>query len=129
MAAKKTAPKKPAAQDPELFARLKAMLARHATGLDVTIDVADKFHVYSPRPYQGKPLFFAGVQRMKTRTSFYLFSIYMFPELVGELPTPLRKHLSGKSCFNFTALDEAVVKDLELAVKRGLDVFREKGLM
>jgi hypothetical protein len=129
MAAKKTAPKKAAAQDPELFARLRAMLAQHAKGLDVTIDVADKFHVFSPRPHQGKPLFFAGVQRMKTRTSFYLFSIYMFPELVDELPGALRKHLSGKSCFHFTGLDETVVKDLALAVKRGLDVFREKGLV
>jgi hypothetical protein len=52
--------------------------------------------------------FVAGVRPGKRYVSFYLMPVYGFPELAQDMSPELRRRMQGKSCFNFTIVDEAL---------------------
>lgn len=49
------------------------------------------------------------------------------PGLLDSLPVDLRRHMQGKSCFNFRAVDETLFKELAALVKPGYASYREQG--
>jgi hypothetical protein len=72
----------------------------------------------------GQPYdYFAGIRRGKRYVSFYLMPIYARPQLLDEVSAGLRKRMQGKGCFNFTAVDDALMGELERLVARSYDVF------
>ena len=98
---------------PATFARLKAMLAPHAPTLVVETDTPTAYTLHTPAtPTSPKEEFFCSVQIKKNYVSLYLMPIYCYPDLAADLPERLRKRQQGKSCFNFTALDDATLADL-----------------
>ena len=50
----------------------------------------------------------------------------MFPELLNGMSPELKKHMQGKSCFNFTAIEPAHVKELKTLTRKGFDGFSKK---
>ena len=50
--------------------------------------------------------------------------IYMFPELLDETSDALRKHMQGKSCFNFTKVDEPLFAELAELTRQGIDRYK-----
>ena len=72
----------------------------------------------------GNALFFGAVRRGKAYISFYLMPVYAEPSLLGGISPALRKHMQGKSCFNFKTVDEELFKELETLTKAGFTRFK-----
>ena len=110
----------------ETFATLRGVLERHAQALTVQIDRPGNYQVCSPTMTEriGRPLFVAAVQTKKNYVSFHLMPVYACPDLVKELSPSLRQRMQGKSCFNFTTVDAAHVKELSALTKKGIARFK-----
>lgn len=59
------------------------------------------------------------VQIKKRYVSFHLIPVYAIPALGKTISTSLQKRMQGKSCFNFTSIEPAHVKELAALTKRG----------
>src|SRR4051812_48889602 len=65
------------------------------------------------RTGNGRPEdFVAGIRVGKSYVSYYLMSVYERPQLLDTISPELRKRMQGKSCFNFTRVDEALMAEL-----------------
>ena len=110
----------------DTFAALRGVLERHTKTLAVQIDQPGNYQVCSPTMTDriGRPLFVAAVQTKKSYVSFHLMPVYACPDLVEGLSPSLRKRMQGKSCFNFTTIDAAHVKELSALTKEGIARFK-----
>ena len=77
---------------------------------------------------KNKPMSFGAVQIKKNYVSFHLVPVYMFPALLDDVSPALAKRQQGKGCFNFTAVDDAMFRELGELTARGFDAFRREGL-
>lgn len=112
-----------------IFARLRAIIAPYAPGMNVTIDTdtaysLDTRHVMA----NGQPLFFSSVTIRKNYVSFHLMPVYAFPDLLEDAGD-LRPRMQGKSCFNFRRLDDVQVETLAALVRRGYERYAAEGLL
>jgi hypothetical protein len=64
---------------------------------------------------------FAFVKPASKHVSFFLLPIHTWSDLVEPLSPALRKRLTGKSAFNFKAVDEAEMAELEALVARAFE--------
>ena len=67
--------------------------------------------------------FFAGVRVAPKHVAFHLMPIYTDPALLEGLSPALRKHLKGKTTFNFTAIDERSFTELEGLTARSFGAY------
>ena len=74
----------------------------------------------------GRPLFVAAVQTRKNYVSYHLMPIYAAPRLARSLSPGLKKRMHGQSCFNFTTIDAAHVRELSALTKAGIEAFRDQ---
>ena len=51
--------------------------------------------------------------------------VYMFPDLLEGISPELRKHMQGKSCFNFRKVDPALFSELAELTCRSAERFRQ----
>ena len=86
-----------------VFERLAAMLREHAEGLVATRDDADQLYLETS---QDPAEFFGAVMRKKAQVAYHLMPVYRDPGLLADLGPALRKRMQGKSCFNFTRIDD-----------------------
>ena len=106
--------------------RLKAILRRHADGLVITKDGPEGMALEVPG-LEGKPWgYVAGSRLGRSYVSLYLMPVYASPELDASVSPELRRRKQGKSCFNFTKMDEALFAELESLAARGIPGFRER---
>ena len=70
---------------------------------------------------------FAGVRLGKRYVSYYLMSVYRDPDT--PVSDDLAKRRQGKSCFNFTRVDEALFDELADLTARGRDLYAAEGLL
>ena len=96
------------------FASLSKMLRKHAAGLSIKTDAPGNFYVELPAATpKAKPGFFGAVQTKKSYVSYHLMAVYEDPALLNNISDALRKKMQGKSCFNFTADDPLLFKELD----------------
>lgn len=120
---------KKAADFDAVFERLRAILTPHARVLHANHDQPDYYYLETKdKLYKGRPVFFAAVRKGKAYVSFHLMPVYADPEMRRSLSAALRKRMQGKSCFNFTAVDEERFEELRLLTARSLEGFPEKML-
>lgn len=113
-----------------IFERLRDILRPYAQDLAVSLDQPQHYSLDTDRIYKdGKPLFFAAAQVRKNYVSYYLFPVYMFPDLLSGMSPQLEKRMQGKSCFNFRAVDEASFAELSVLTRRGFERFVQEGLI
>jgi hypothetical protein len=125
---KKAPPKKPADFD-AVFARLCSILAPHARTLAARNDQPGYYYLETKAPlYKGRPVFFGAVRKGKSYVSFHLMPVYAYPEMRKSLSPALRQRMQGKSCFNFTAVDEELFEELRQLTAKGAEGFPEKML-
>ena len=74
-----------------------------------------------------KPLFFGAVQMKKSYVSFHLMPVYVKPELLASASPDLKTRMQGKSCFNFAAVEPALIKELAALTKAGYASYKEQG--
>jgi hypothetical protein len=104
--------------------RLKAIIRNHADGLVVTKDGPAGIALEIPG-LEGKPWgYVAGTRLGKSYVSFYLMPVYASPELAASVSPELQRRKQGKSCFNFTKIDEPLFAELDALTRRGIPGFR-----
>jgi hypothetical protein len=73
---------------------------------------------------EGKPYgYVAGVRLGKRYVSYYLMPVYASPKLLAGMSPELRRRMQGKSCFNFTAIDEGLFAELAAVTAAGIDEY------
>ena len=113
-----------------VFDDLKAILARHAklfTVREGTVKNKRDYHLILEKQVviDGRPrkeLWFASIIQQKDSIGFY----FTPPDVRNKLSPELLAHLDGKSCFHFRTLRPTLKKDLEAALKLGLERYRKR---
>jgi hypothetical protein len=129
---------------PAVFAELRRRLAVHEDAFTASTNPTDanrptsrKEDAPSPEdsymllgaPHEKYPdgMFFAGVKQQKRYVSYYLMPVYTEPDLSAAVSPDLRRRMQGKSCFNFTKVDEGLFDELADLTARGREVYAAKG--
>jgi hypothetical protein len=109
-----------------VFERLKAIFKPYAKKMDLVHDT-DVYYLLNTRHIMKneQPLCFGGVRLGKNYVSFYLMSIYACPDLLKAMSPELKKHMQGKSCFNFKEVDGELFNELAELTKAGAKRFSD----
>jgi hypothetical protein len=110
----------------DTFAALRGILEPHAKRMAVTVDEPAHYQLASPTMTDriGRPLFCASVQVNKNYVSYHLMPVYGNKALRDSLSPSLRRRMQGKSCFNFTTIAPAQLKELAALTKKGIAGFK-----
>ena len=107
-----------------VFTALRSILTPYAKKLTVKTDAPGDIYLdgaYSEK--WKKPLFFAAVKIQKNYVSFYLMPVYLYPDLLKNISPELKKHMQGKSCFNFKKVEKSLFDELKSLTKQGFERF------
>jgi len=106
---------------PEVHERLKQILAPYRTRLHVAADGPGGMTLELPE-YKGQPWGFAAATRLGKRyVSFYLMGVYGSDDVAATISPELKRRMQGKSCFNFTRIDEGLFRELEALTALSID--------
>ena len=107
----------------ELFQRLRSMLQPYGAKMHVSADSEQWYGVdMAPEGERDPSTWFGATRLGKRYVSYYLMPVYVQPALVDDISPALRKRMQGKSCFNFTRVDEGLFAELADLTRRGYDV-------
>lgn len=118
---------------------MRTILSKHAGTLAVTDDSPTRYSLEgntgpaTVRAWGGKarrptiPVAWAEVG--KSYVSFHLMPAYGDPSLHARMSNELKARMQGKSCFNFTSIDERLFKELEQLTEQGIAAFRRGGFV
>ena len=110
----------------EVFNRLKAIMQECASSALLQADNPEDFSLTLPPSARfPKGFFVGGVQLRKNYVSYHLMPVYIFPDLLDGLSDPLKKRMQGKSCFNFTNVDETLFAELKQLTASSFAHFRD----
>jgi hypothetical protein len=113
-----------------VFTALRAVLRIYQDDFVVKTDKPDHCSLETRSPsLNGRPLFFAAAKIKKNYVSYYLPALYMFPELANRISPDLRRRLQGPSCFNFTAMDQNCLVELEKLTQAGFLILKNNALL
>ena len=105
---------------PAVHERLKAILAPYRQELIVAKDGPEGMTLELPG-YEGQPWGFVAATRLGERyVSFYLMGVYGQPDLLDGISPELRRRMQGKSCFNFTRVDDRLFAELEALTRESI---------
>ena len=106
--------------------RLKGILQKYETGMLKGTDTPGNYTLAGPSPMRkGRELWFGAVATQKRYVSYHLMPVYGSRELLAGLSPALKQRMQGKACFNFTAVDEELFKELAALTDRGYKRFKE----
>src|ERR1700742_3328097 len=112
------------------FFGLKRIFAPYTKALNVNADTRTRFYLETKSAsYKGKPLFFGAVISGRGSVSFHLMPLYWDGSLAKKLSADLKKKMQGKSCFNFTAPDPKLFRELEKVTAAGFALYKKKNLL
>lgn len=112
---------------PIVFEQLKNILKPYASNLTVKADTTDTYYLDGPYSNKWKKeLFFGSAQIKRNYVSFYLMPVYMYPELLKDVSPELKKHMQGKSCFNFKKVEPELFDELAELTRKGAKKFKEE---
>jgi len=107
---------------PSVFQKLKSILQPYSSKLTVKADTLECLSLdgaYSEK--WKKELFFGAVKIKKNYVSFYLMPVYMYPDLLKNISPELKKHMQGKSCFNFKKMEPSLFDELAQLTKQAFE--------
>ena len=112
------------------FHGLKMVFAKYEKYLHVNADTREKYYLETKSPsYNGKPLFFGAVIRGRAYVSFHLMPLYWEPSLAKGISANLKQRMQGKTCFNFSAPDAPLFRELSKLTGRGFALYKRKNLL
>ncbi len=83
-----------------------------------------------PTPFShNKDMWIGAVRIGKRYVSYHLMVVYMFPDLLQGISPELKKRMQGKSCFNFTHIDDHLLQELDELTERGFERFKQSGFI
>ncbi len=113
-----------------VFAALRDILKRHAGELAITEDSSGCFCLTGgSHPKHKTPMPIAWVAVGKAYVSFHHMGVYARPDLLKGVSPELKARMQGKSCFNFTSVDEGLFAELEDLTGRSFAAFRNAAFM
>ncbi len=89
-------------------------------------------HLYLETPVSSRyptGFYFGMVKAGKRYVSFHLMPVYTHPDLLEGASPTLRTRKQGKSCFNFTRVDESLCGELEQLTEAGFARYEEEGIV
>ena len=105
-----------------VFQRLKQVVEPYAREMHVSADNDANYGVDMAPPEARNPTtWFAAVRRGKRYVSIYLMPVYVEPSLLDDASPELRRRMQGKSCFNFSKVDDGLFGELESILRRGYE--------
>jgi hypothetical protein len=105
-----------------VFRRLKAILEPYGRRLHVTEEGPTTFAVdAAPSADRDPTTWFGGVRLGKRYVSYYLMPVYVDPSLAETISPELRQRMQGKSCFNFSKVDEGLFAELDSLTRAGYE--------
>jgi hypothetical protein len=128
----------PAAAKP-VFTSLRAILRKHARTLAVSADTPHRYALEASvgpatiSAWGGKQkktmLLVAWVEIGKSYVSYHLMGLYTNAPLVAAMSSELRERMQGKTCFNFTTVDEPLFGELEKLTAASISAFVKAGFI
>lgn len=121
-----------------VFESLRAILQRHAPGFVVSEGSTERYGLEATpgpatlRAWGGQvrrariPV--AWVEIKKSYVSYHLMGAAN-PKVRSTMSKRLAVRMQGKTCFNFTARDEALLQELDEVTAQGLAAFRQAGFI
>jgi hypothetical protein len=114
-----------AASSKDVFTALRSILRRHTGKLVVSEDSPTCYCLEGGlHPKHKKPMPIAWVKVGRNYVSFHHMGVYARPDLLKDVSKELKARMQGKSCFNFTLVDEPLFAELEDLTVRAFDAFR-----
>ncbi len=111
---------------PEIFSALRAILERNAGRLTFSEDSPTRYCLQGgSHPKHQKPMPVAWVEIGKNYVSFHHMGVYARADLLKSVSKKLKARMQGKSCFNFTSMDEPLFVELEDLTARAFQAFLE----
>jgi hypothetical protein len=112
---------------PLVFEKLMSILKPYSQKLIIKTDTSNGFSLDGAYCEKWKKeLFFGAAQIKKNYVSFYLMPVYMYPDLLKNVSPELKKHMQGKSCFNFKKIETSLFDELTQLTKQGFERFIEE---
>jgi hypothetical protein len=109
------------------FEQLKAIMLPWAEHLVVEADTPGNYYLNTSYIARlKKAMFFGAVQIKKNYVSYHLMPVYVFPALLEGISPELKKRMQGKSCFNFTRVDPALLDELARLTGQGFEAFKQE---
>jgi hypothetical protein len=104
----------------DIFRAIRPLYAEHENRAVVLDDSPDSYILgtHEVRENDGYRTWFGGVQIKKRYVSAHLMPVYSDPTLLDPVSDDLRRRMQGKSCFNFTRLDEGLIEEFADLVGR-----------
>lgn len=114
------------------FKKLKKILRKYEDPLVPKYDSDNKYDLWSKKNLtiakrKRKEVYFAGVVIQSDYVGFYYMPVYIKTDFKKVFQPELLKLLKGKSCFHIKKLDSNLEKQIRDALKRGYDLYKERG--
>ena len=111
----------------QTFLALKEIFKPYAGKLVVVHDTDTNYYLDTHYVMKNKRrVFFGAVRLGKAYVSFHLMPIYACADLVKTMSPELKKHMQGKSCLNFKAVDQKLFKELAGLTRAGFAKFTDE---
>jgi hypothetical protein len=120
-----------------VFTRLRDILAGQASAFSVAHDSAERYGLEAPigpatlQAWGGRvrtPMIpVAWVEVRKAYVSYHLMGISGNARVMDSLSPALRARMQGTSCFNFTSVGDAIVRELERVTAESLRGMKTAG--
>jgi hypothetical protein len=115
-----------------IYLRLIEILSRYGgESLQGRTPKPDQFELFGPPTprSQGREVWFGAVRIGKRYVSYHLMPVYACPDLLDRVSPELKRRMQGKSCFNFTRLDESLFQELDILTELGYERFKKEGFI
>ena len=110
------------AQFEAVYERLRSILEPYAPRMYVSADTDVWYGLdLAPEAERIPATWFGAVRRGKRYVSYYLMPVYADPRLLDDVSPELKKRMQGKSCFNFTRVDEHLMAELTSLTARSYE--------
>lgn len=111
-----------------IASKLTDIMRKHlGDSIQVRSDKPDQVEFIGPPTAfsHNKEMWIGAVRIGKRYVSYHLMTVYMFPDLLQGISPELKKRMQGKSCFNFTRVDEGLFRELDELTKRGFERYKQ----
>lgn len=80
-------------------------------------------------PKHKTPIPVAWVEIGKNYVGFHHMGVYAHPDLLEDVSKQLKARMQGKSCFNFTVVDEVLFAELDELTVKAFEIFSKQPFM
>ncbi|MBX2965599.1 MAG: hypothetical protein KF845_05590 [Cyclobacteriaceae bacterium] len=119
----------------QLYERLTGLLKPYEKYFEVRANTSTEYELWTTHIFRitnnraryQKGALFAAVVIRKTFVTFFLYPVYLFPDLKNNMNERLKPLLTSGSCFHFKKNEELPLSELNDLIDEGLKLYKEQG--